>query len=76
MYVDDTNASSTVTQANDIDDELVPEFIKITVWLVSNKLSLNIRKIEYMVIGTEQSLTKLGLMPEVCDVLKKLKHWD
>ena len=29
MYADDTNVSSTLTQANDINVELVPEFTKI-----------------------------------------------
>ena len=42
MYADDTNVSSTLTQANDIIAELVPEFTKICDWLVTNKLSLNI----------------------------------
>ena len=59
MYADDTNVSSTLTQANDINAELVPEFTKICDWLVTNKLSLNILKTEYMIIGTEQSLIQL-----------------
>ena len=37
MYADDTNVSSTLTQANDINAELVPEFTKICEWLIANK---------------------------------------
>ena len=65
MYADDTNVSSTLTQANDINVELVPEFTKICGWLVTNKLSLNILKTEYMIIGTEQSLIQLGSIPKI-----------
>ena len=65
MYADDTNVSSTLTQANDINAELVPEFTKICDWLIANKLSLNILKTEYMIIGTEQSLIQLGSIPKI-----------
>ena len=65
MYADDTNVSSTLTQANDNNVELLPEFTKICDWLVTNKLSLNILKTEYMIIGTEQSLIQLGSIPKI-----------
>ena len=61
MYADDTNVSSTLTKANDISAELVPEFTRICDWLVTNKLSLNILKTEYTIIGTEQSLIQLNI---------------
>ena len=65
MYAEDTNVSSTLTQANDINVELVPEFTKSCDWLVTNRLSLNILKTEYMIIGTEQSLVQLGSIPKI-----------
>ena len=43
---------------NDINVELIPEFVKICDWLQTNKLSLNILKTEY--IGLEQMLTQMG----------------
>ena len=49
---------------NDINVELIPEFVKICDWLQANKLSLNILKTEYMVIGTEQMLTQIGSIPK------------
>ena len=56
MYADDTNLSSAMSYPNDINVEFILEFVKICDWLQANKLSLNILKTEYMVIGTEQML--------------------
>ena len=45
--------------------ELIPEFLKICDWLQAYKLSLNILKTEYMVIGTEQMLIQMGSIPRI-----------
>ena len=80
MLADDTNVSSALTQANDINAKLVLEFTKISDWLVTNKLSLNILKTKYMIIGTEQSLIQPGSIPKIkitdCYLrrVEKLKH--
>ena len=65
MYAYDTNMSSTIIQANDINAELVPEFTKICDWLVTSKLSLNILRTEYMIIGTDQTLIQLESIPKI-----------
>ena len=65
MYDDDTQLSSAMSYPNDINVELIPEFVKICDWLQSNKLSLNILKTEYMVIGTEQMLAQMGSIPKI-----------
>ena len=65
MYADDTHLSSAMSYPHDIIVELIPEFVKICDWLQANKLSLNILKTEYMVIGTEQMLTQLGSIPKI-----------
>ena len=44
MYADDTHLSSAMSFPNDINVELIPEFVKICDWLQANKLSLNILK--------------------------------
>ena len=81
MYADDTNVPSTLTLANGINNEFVPEFTKICDWFVTNKLSLNILKTDYMIIGTEQSLVQLGSIPKIqikdryLRCVEKLKHW-
>ena len=65
MYADDTHLSSTMSYPNDINVELIPEFVKICDWLQVNKLSLNILKTDYMVTGTEKMLTQLGSIPKI-----------
>ena len=65
MYDDDTQLSSAMSYPIDINVELIPEFVKICDWLQANKLSLNILKTEYMVIGTEQMLTQMGSIPKI-----------
>ena len=65
MYADDTHLSSAMSYLNDINVELIPDFVKICDWLQVNKLSLNILKTEYMVIGTEQMLTQMGSISKI-----------
>ena len=65
MYADDTHLSSAMSYPNDINAELIPEFVKICDWLQANKLSLNILKTEHMVVGTEQMLTQMGSIPKI-----------
>ena len=65
MYADDTHLSSAMSYLNDINVELIPEFLKICDWLQAYKLSLNILKTEYMVIGTEQMLIQMGSIPKI-----------
>ena len=65
MYADDTHLSSAMTYPNDTNVELIPEFVKICDWLQANKLSFNILKTEYKVIGTEQMLTQMGSMSKI-----------
>ena len=64
MYADDTHLTSALQKSSDLNTEILPEFIKICDWLQANKLSLNVVKTEYMIIGTEQSIIQLGLILE------------
>ena len=65
MYSDGTHLSSAMSYPNDINVELIPEFVKICDWLQTNKLSLNILKTEYMVIGTKHMLNQMGSIPKI-----------
>ena len=55
MYADDTSTSYEVKSAHDITD-----LAKLCDWLKYYKLSLNIIKIEYMIIGSTQNVLKFG----------------
>ena len=48
MHADDTDLSARVKNGSDISSKLVPEFLKICEWLMSNKLSLNALKAEFI----------------------------
>ena len=65
MYADDTHLSAALKGSSDINIEIIPDFLKICDWLQANKLSLNILKTEYMIIGTEKSLIQLGPIPKI-----------
>ena len=77
MDADDTGLSSKITNALEINSELLPDFLKICDWLRANKLSLNIVKTEYMIIGTSQNLMQLGTIPKIKvnnTMLKRVPH--
>ena len=65
MYADDTGLSFKISNALEINSELLPDFLKVYDWLKANKLSLNIVKTEYMIIGTSQKLMQLGTIPKI-----------
>ena len=65
VYADDTGLSSKISNALEINLELLPDFLKVCDWLRANKLSLNIVKTEYMIIGTLQKLMQLGAVPKI-----------
>ena len=56
MYADDTYLSSKISNALEINSELLPDFLKVCDWLKANKLSLNNVKTEYIIIETSQKL--------------------
>ena len=65
MCADDTHLSAALKGSSDISIEIIPDFLKICDWLQANKLSLNILKTEYMIIGTEKFLIQLGPIPKI-----------
>ena len=57
MYADDTNLTVCSDSINNnLEEALHSEMKNIHQWLLSNKLTLNIEKTEYMIIGTCQRL--------------------
>ena len=65
MYADDTDLTSALKKSSDLNTEILPELIKICDWLQANKLSLNVVKTEYMIIGSKQSIIQSGLIPKI-----------
>ena len=56
MFADDTNVSFVSTSLSELENVLNRELQNVNIWLKANKLSLNIAKTEFMVIGSRQRL--------------------
>ena len=70
IFSDDTIISVKGTSFDQIGNKLNSEINKVSSWLMANKLTLNITKTEYMIIGSKHNLkTKYN----VCE---KLKVWE
>ena len=74
MYADDTNITVSANNAADLKTMLNDELSNLNSWLRANKLSLNITKTEYMIIGSRQRLraTTENQIIEVCIEGKKI----
>ena len=57
MYADDTNISMQSNDLSDLENLMNAELANLKTWLEANKLSLNIAKTEYMIIGSRQRLS-------------------
>jgi hypothetical protein len=60
MYADDTNIAVRSSCLIHLEEALNSELENINHWLLSNKLTLNAEKTEYMIIGTRQRLNNLS----------------
>ena len=56
MYADDTSISVTASNHSDLEAKTNAELERVNAWLITNKLSLNIAKTEFMTIGSRQKL--------------------
>ena len=56
MYADDTNISFQSSNLSDLEEIMNTELSSLNTWLNANRLSLNITKTEFMVIGSRQRL--------------------
>ena len=73
MYADDTNLTAFSNDLHSLQTILNSGLNNIHQWLVANKLTLNVDKREYMIIGTRQKLNHLSHDMEVHIGEKKLK---
>ena len=65
MFADDTNISTCGKSVTDIQEHLNHDLENIHQWLLANKLTLNKKKTEYMIIGSRQKLSKITIEPEI-----------
>ena len=65
MFADDTNISFSSNTLSDLEHLINFELQSLNRWLIANKLSLNIAKTEFMVVGSRQRLATFD-DPELC----------
>ena len=58
LFADDTNLTISGATATEIQDNLEIELNKVHMWLLANKLTLNAKKTEFMLIGSRQRLSQ------------------
>ena len=60
MFADDTSISYASDSANELQNVINTELKGLSDWLTTNKLSLNIVKTEFMVVGSRQRIKTLN----------------
>ena len=63
MYADDTHITYADVDVNSIQLNLNHDLGNLNKWLISNKLTLNTTKTEFMLIGSRQELSTLSSQP-------------
>ncbi len=65
MFADDTNLSCKGQTSADVEYKLNNDLKNIRKWLISNKLTLNTKKTEYMLIGSKHRLDAISESPKI-----------
>ena len=63
MYADGTHLTYADKNLNIIQSCLNEDFLNISKWVIANKLTLNVTKTEFMLIGLRQKLNALTAPP-------------
>ena len=63
MYADDTHLTYAGFSADNIQPCLLDHLVNISNWLIANKLTLNMTKTKFILIGSRQRLSTLTVPP-------------
>ncbi len=58
MYADDTEIDYASKSASDLEETINADLSTLQKYFIKNKLSINVKKCEYMLVGTHQALAK------------------
>ena len=75
MYADDTHITYAGSDLHLIQSNLSHDLEKLRKWLVSNKLTLNATKTEFMLIGSRQRLSILSDTLELSMIMFRLNEF-
>ena len=65
MYADDTSITFASNNVEEINECINTDLEEIRVWLAANKLTLNMTKTEFLLIGSRQRLSNLTESPTI-----------
>ena len=65
MFADDTNLTTAGISAEVVQSRLNQDLEKVHRWLLANKLTLNIKKTEYILIASRQRLNDIQIEPKI-----------
>ena len=65
LFADDTNLTASGSSIIDIERAMNEDLSRIKEWLLANKLSLNVAKTEFMLIGSHSKLGSLSTSPSL-----------
>ena len=65
MFADDTNLSCTGRTSADIEYKINKDLDNIRKWIICNKLTLNLKKTEFMIIGSKPRLDTISETPKI-----------
>ena len=65
MYADDTHLTYADNDICSLEASLNQDLLNINNWLIANKLTLNMTKTEFMLIGSRQKLNSLSVLPDL-----------
>ena len=60
LFADDTNLTASGISLTDLEVAVNSDLENLRKWLVANKLSLNVAKTEFMLIGSKRMLNKIS----------------
>ena len=65
LFADDTNATVAGESLELIERAMNRDLVNIKTWLLANKLSLNVAKTEFLLIGSHYNIRKLDVQPDL-----------
>ena len=73
-FANDTNVTTSGPSVEDIQCKLNNELDDLNQWLLANRLSLNVGKTDYMLIGSRYRLTHISMDPEISFGFQKISR--
>ena len=74
MYADDTHLTYSNDNIHSVQSSLNEDLLNINRWLIANKLTHNMTKAEFMLIGSRQKLNNLPSLPSLNINKVPIKH--